>query len=279
MRGPELTVKLRGVRGSVPTPQAEKLGHGGNTPCVEIGLPGGELLILDAGTGIRRLGLELMKDGLAAHKINLFLTHFHWDHIHGLPFFAPLFEHAPISIFTGGSWQSSQSVIAGQMKSPYFPIDFGAAGAKCDFHDLDGSVFRSGACSVRAFPVHHPQGAFGFRIDAGGASVAYIPDREPGDPTLDRVLREAVDGVDILIHDAQYTPEEYVRYKGWGHSTWLEAVQVARDCHVDQLILFHHDPEHDDAALAAIQEAARQHFPNTCAAVEGWEAALGQQQP
>ncbi|MBS1858094.1 MAG: MBL fold metallo-hydrolase, partial [Acidobacteria bacterium] len=227
-----------------------------------------------AGTGIRRLGQELMRSGLKDRKINLFLTHFHWDHIHGLPFFAPIFENVPISFFTGGSGHTSESVLAGQMKSPYFPVDFKAAGSKCDFFDMDGSPFRSGPCTVQAFPVHHPQGAFGFRVEAFGSSLAYVPDREPGDPKLDRILCQSVEGVDILIHDAQYTPEEYELYRGWGHSTWLQAAQVAADCRVKQLVLFHHDPEHDDAAVERIQSEARQHFPNTCAAVEGWVATF-----
>jgi phosphoribosyl 1,2-cyclic phosphodiesterase len=264
-----LKVKLWGVRGSIPTPDPRNQFYGGNTPCVEIGLPGGEILILDAGIGIRQLGQHLMRQGLNGRKIHLFLTHFHWDHIHGLPFFAPLFENARISYFSGGPGDMLESALRGQMKYPYFPVDFGFVPSQSEFCGLADCSFRLGDTTVSAFPVNHPQGAYGFRVESRGASVVYAPDREPGDPELDRIMREAADSANVLILDSQYTREEYKRFKGWGHSTWNDCVDVARDAKAERLILFHHNPEHDDAQIASIEQQAQAEFPSACSAREG----------
>ena len=269
-----LKLRLWGVRGSVPTPCAKNLGYGGNTPCVEVRLPGGDVLIFDAGTGIRQLGFDLLKQPPPEGKIHIFLTHYHWDHIHGLPFFGPLFDTMRISFYTGGKLETLEQAMAGQMKNPYFPIDFETLASRHEYLDLGGGEFKNGEVSVRAFPVHHPQGACGFRVDAGDASIIYVPDREPGNAELDRVVRECSEGAGILIHDAQYTPEEYGRFKGWGHSTWEEAVQVARDSNVKELVLFHHDPEHDDNQISRIEKDASQRLETTRAAVEGWMVEL-----
>ena len=274
MSSRRLKVKLWGVRGSFPTPYASHLGFGGNTPCVEVRLPGDEILILDAGSGIRQLGQELLREGLNGRKIHLFLTHFHWDHIHGLPFFAPVFEPASLSFYTGGHANTLKSSIRGQMKYPYFPVDFDSVASQCEFQEVGAGPFKIGEASVYPFPVNHPQGAYGFRIESNGASLVYAPDREFGDHALDATLRKFSDRASILIVDSQYTLEEYTRFKGWGHSTWNDSVEVARDSKVEQLILFHHDPDHDDAAVARIETAAKRLLPNACAGREGWIAEL-----
>jgi phosphoribosyl 1,2-cyclic phosphodiesterase len=234
-------------------------------------LPNDDLFIFDAGTGIRDLGVALKDSpGDANRDIHLFLTHYHWDHIQGLPFFGPLYNPTCAMTFYSTCYSCGlRESLAGQMVTPYFPVDFEAVSGNRKFVNLGGSPITLGNLTVRPFPMHHPQGAGGYRIESGGASIVYATDREHGHSELDAVLREFAQDADILIHDAQYTPEEYQRFKGYGHSTWEEAVKVALDCNVKQLILFHHDPTHDDQAVSAIVESARARFPNTVGAREG----------
>jgi phosphoribosyl 1,2-cyclic phosphodiesterase len=266
-----LKLRFWGVRGSIPTPAAQNLGFGGNTACLEIRLPNDELFIFDSGTGIRELGLALRDNPADAERdIHLFLTHYHWDHIQGLPFFGPLYNPKIAMTFYSTCYACALSEsLAGQMKNPYFPVDFGAVSANKKFFNKGPMPVTLGDLTVRPFPLNHPQGAGGYRIESGGASIVYATDREHGHAKLDQVLRDNAQDADILIHDAQYTPEEYPHFKGYGHSTWEEAVNVARECNVKQLILFHHDPNHDDAAVCAIEENARARFPNTVGAREG----------
>lgn len=260
-----LKLKFWGVRGSIPTPMQQNLGYGGNTSCIEVRLPNDELFIFDAGTGIRQLGVALKDNPAdAARDIHLFLTHYHWDHIQGLPFFGPLYDPKRTLTFYATSYTSAlRESLSGQMIQPYFPVNFDAVSENKQFVNKGHMPVTVGDLTVRPFPMNHPQGASGYRIEAAGASVVYATDREHGDKKLDAVLREHSQNADILIHDAQYTPQQYPRFKGYGHSTWEEAVNVARECNVKRLILFHHDPDHDDAAVSEIVERARARFPNT----------------
>ena len=272
-----LKLKLWGVRGSIPTPDAGNLGYGGNTSCIEIRLPNGELFVFDAGSGIRNLGGDLLSAPPQNGKqpVNLFLTHFHWDHIQGLPFFGPLYDPSrPMTFYSGPYSMAVHEALAGQMSDPYFPVKFELVSPKREFIDLDAKPIRLGGLTVYPFELNHPQGATGYRIESAGAVIVYATDREHGHARLDSVLREYAQNADILIHDAQYTPEEHARFKGWGHSTWQEAVNVARDCNVKQIILFHHDPSHNDQKLSEIVEQARAQFVNTIGACEGWATML-----
>ncbi len=265
-----LKLKLWGVRGSIPTPVAQNLAYGGNTSCLEVRLPNDELFIFDAGTGIRELGLALKDNPAdAVRDIHLFFTHYHWDHLQGLPFFGPLYNPKIAMTFYSTCYACAlRESLAGQMVEPYFPVDFGAVSANKTFVNKGGLPVTIGDLTVRPFRLHHPQGAAGYRIESGGASIVYATDREHGHAELDAEIREHAQDADILIHDAQYTPEEFPRYKGYGHSTWEEAVAVARECNVKQLILFHHDPNHDDATVSAMVESARARFPNSLGARE-----------
>lgn len=267
-----MKLKLWGVRGSIPTPRKENLGYGGNTSCIEIRLPNHEFFIFDAGTGIRELGRALQQTSLhGSSDIHLFLTHFHWDHIQGIPFFGPLYDPNCRMNFYATSYACGlHEALAGQMTNPYFPVNFEAVSGNHRFINMGGSPISLGSLTVRPFPMHHPQGAGGYRIESGGASIVYATDREHGHEKLDEVLRDYAQDADILIHDAQYTPEEYARFKGYGHSTWEEAVNVALECNVKQLVLSHHDPNHDDQVVSAIVDCARARFPNTIGAREGW---------
>jgi phosphoribosyl 1,2-cyclic phosphodiesterase len=272
-------VRLRfwGVRGSTPTPQVENLTFGGNTSCVEIRTAANDCIIFDAGSGIRNLGQTLMKEA-AGQPINvkLFLTHFHWDHIQGVPFFAPIYgPKNHVEFYTGIEGRPLQETLEGQMAKPYFPVDFDQVAAKREFNTIDrGEMVDANGVKIIPFPLNHPQHASGYRIEAHGAVIVYATDYEHGHPELDKTLRDYAADADILICDAQYTPIEYETKRGWGHSTWLNAIHVARDAGARQLFLFHHDPTHDDQQMMRITEDARMQFENTTAAWEGFVAVL-----
>ena len=268
-----LQIRFWGVRGSTATPQAENLGFGGNTSCIEITARDGERIIIDAGTGIRALGRELIAEG-RQHNLNLFFTHFHWDHIQGIPFFAPLLQAGhTINFHSFPAPQEIRERLERQMSSPYFTLDFNAVGAQREYTQVNGS-FHDGALSVTAFPLHHPQGACGYRVEAHGASVVIATDLEHGDAALDKALRQNAEGADVLVYDAQYTPAEYVSRRGWGHSTYLAAAQAAKDAGVSKLILFHHDPTHDDDAVRDMVSETLPQFENTEAARESQSIIL-----
>ena len=278
-----LKMKLWGVRGSTPTPQIENLGHGGNTACVEIRLPTGEILIFDGGTGVRTLGLSLLDEFRGRNiRASFFLTHYHWDHIQGIPFFGPLYGED--NEFTFYSFPSSfpdargedkgrligvEEMLEGQMKNPYFPVNLALLPSQRNFVEIDRTPIKQGMASIHPFPMNHPQGARGYRIESNGASIVYATDLEHGYPALDTVVREYSQNANVLIYDSQYTPDEYSQHVGWGHSTWEEATRVAQDAGVEHLILFHHDPARTDQMMFEVVERARRKFHNTTAAKEG----------
>lgn len=264
-------IKFWGVRGTTPTPGLEYLQHGGNTACVEVRLADGQILIFDAGTGARRLGQSLMREhGQRPLAVKCFLSHFHWDHIQGIPFFAPLYSAAAeVKFYSIREPDEVRRTLEGQMLKPYFPVDFDYMSADRVFVKLDDRGLNCDELAVHAFPLNHPQGAVGYRVEYRGATIVYASDLEHGHASLDRVVREYARGADILIYDAQFTPQEYEGRRGWGHSTWLEATRVARDSGVKQLVLIHHDPEHDDSTLSRIVNDACEEFEDTSAAVEG----------
>jgi phosphoribosyl 1,2-cyclic phosphodiesterase len=270
-----LQLKFWGVRGSIPTPQPDNLGFGGNTTCVEVRLPNDEIIIIDGGTGLRYLGMQLMKD-FPNQKLALriLMTHFHWDHIQGIPFFAPLYlPDNQVSFYSDRPAERTQDILEGQMSSPYFPVRFEHLAAKRRFFQIDPEL-HVGDLTIRAFPMNHPQGASGYRLERNGAVLVHASDLEHGDQKYDRILLDHAQNADILIYDAQFTPEEYASKHGWGHSTFIEAARVAREAKVKKLILFHHDPGHDDRFMEQIVEQARQHFENTEAAAQGRQICI-----
>ncbi len=273
-----MRVKFWGVRGSTPTPQAENLRYGGNTSCVEVRL-GDQIYIFDCGTGFRVLGRELEREfGERPFAAHVFVSHFHWDHIQGMPFFRPLYD-SPNSQFifhSSSRTRSLEQVMAEQMASPYFPVNLDQMKAKLDFYNIEnGCLPMADGTRIKTAWLNHPQGCMGFRLETQQGILVYATDNEPGDANFDKAVRKLAEGADILIYDAQYLPEEYAaRRHGWGHSHWREAVNVVMESGAKELILYHHDPDHTDAIVDKVVEDARNYYPKVRAAAEGMEILL-----
>jgi len=274
-------VKFWGVRGSIPAPKRGTRRYGGNTPCVEV-RAGNQLLIFDAGTGIQDLGSELSarlgETGLRAY---LFFTHYHWDHIQGLPFFAPIyFSGATLKIL--GPRPGEGGKIAGVIRElftpPFFPVSFNQLRSSLRFEELPWeSDFFVGEARIRTCQLNHPQHTLAYRIDHDGASVVYATDHEPGDPACDEAIRRLAAGADLLISDAQYRPDELGEEKaGWGHGSWKHSVAIAQEAGVKRLLLFHHDPYRTDTELDYFVSYAREGFAATWAAGENMELEVAE---
>lgn len=273
-KGSHLRVRAWGVRGSIPTPSPGVLKFGGNTPCVEVTLADqfgcGSRMILDAGTGIRNLGMELSKQRCQDKDFHIFLTHFHWDHVQGLPFFSALYDRqATITFYSSRDPEVLREILWGQMVTPYFPVRFDDIAASVSFVQVGSTPMNFAGAQVSSFCLTHPQGATGFKIVFAGKTVVYATDHEHGQEAADLRLLNAARGADLLFYDSQYTPEEYPNRIGWGHGTWLEATKVGTAAEVKRLVLFHHDPGHDDEQMERIVELAQEKFANTTAATEG----------
>jgi phosphoribosyl 1,2-cyclic phosphodiesterase len=259
-----MRVTIWGCRGSVATPGAETVRYGGNTSCVEVSFDDGAVLVLDAGTGIRPLGQELV--ARAARRITVLLTHLHLDHLEGLRFFAPLFDpEVQVDIWGPPSPVSSlQERIARSFSPPLFPLDLRSLPAEVAFHDVPRQPWAIDGASLTASLVVHPGPTVGYRIETPRASVAYLPDHEPalagviGETPPDWISGAGLAaGVDVLFHDAQYSEDEYEARIGWGHSSVADAVTFARMAGARRLLLFHHEPLHDDGSLDRLEEHAR----------------------
>ncbi|HYF84905.1 MBL fold metallo-hydrolase [Azospirillum sp.] len=270
------TVTFWGVRGTIPCPMASHLGFGGNTSCVEV-RAGKQCIIIDAGTGLRALGRKLLAEGVTS--ATLLLSHTHLDHISGFPFFAPAYTKGfSLRVISGHLTGSPdiESVMARQMERPLFPVPLRTMGGDLSFLEVPpGHSFKlEGGVRIHTAALNHPDGATGYRIEYQGHSLAYVTDTEHVPDQPDRNILNLVDGVDLLLYDSTYTDDEWAQRVGWGHSTWMEAVRIARAAHVKTLGLFHHDPDHDDATMERIEAAAKAEFPNCFAAREGRTISL-----
>lgn len=269
-------VKFYGVRGSTPVCAPEFQGFGGNTTCILVEAPT-RTIILDAGTGIRQLGKDFRDDPHLGidRECYIAFSHFHWDHIQGLPFFAPAYDPRRTFILTAiGRDRYSKDlhgVFATPMRDDYFPVSLDNMGATFRFMQTPGDAVRVDQAFVRVLRHNHPGGAYSYRLqDSEGRALVYVTDIEHGDSIDPRVVALAQDA-DLLIHDGQYTPEELPRFRGWGHSSWAQAIEVAEQAKVRQLVITHHDPDHDDAFLARVEKACQARFRDCCLAREGME--------
>jgi len=265
-------IRFWGVRGTIPCPGPDTLRYGGNTPCVEV-MCGSERLILDAGTGLRELGRHLNgKEPLRAH---IFLTHTHFDHINGFPFFRPAYH--PQNHFEfwaghlGGRQGALQEVLAGLMQAPLFPVPIDIMHACIAFHDFKvGETLEPiSGIRLRTAPLNHPNGATAYRVEFQGRSVCYVTDTEHREGSLDQIIIDLIRGSQIVIYDATYTEAEYPCFRGWGHSTWNEGIRLCEAAGAGRLIAFHHDPDHNDDMLDQMAEELARARPGSEVAREG----------
>lgn len=259
-----MQVIFYGTRGSIPVCDPGFVEFGGNTTCVLLRFDTGRVAILDAGTGIRKLGNDLLAEGHEQfEEMVIGLSHTHWDHIQGFPFFKLAYD--PRRTFTmaicgcglNDDDDSLRRVFETQMQAEFFPVPLENLGATFNFKRLDLTGFKHpSGVEINASLHNHPGGAFGYRISQGGSTLVYCTDVEHGDSIDERVV-ELAKGADLLIHDGQYTPEELPEKKGWGHSTWEQAVEVAERAGVKNLALTHHDPEHETNLSAKWKKTVR----------------------
>ena len=272
-----MEVEFWGVRGSIASAGSRTSRYGGNTTCLEVSTPDG-LFIIDAGTGIRALGNRIMADGL--DRVHMLFTHCHWDHIQGIPFFAPFYnpnmtvDMVAVAPTMGAG--NLERILAAQMQPPTFPVPWDVMPSERVFRDLgEGESYQVGGTVVSWCALTHPNDVVAYRFDSNGHSVIFCTDTEHPpegpDPRLVAFSKDA----DLLIYDAQYTPEEYEERKGFGHSTWPIGIAAADAAGVAKLVLTHHDPNHDDRFLDGIAEVAMQARPGTILAREGLRLTVG----
>ncbi|MBF0551434.1 MAG: response regulator [Deltaproteobacteria bacterium] len=283
-----IKVTFWGVRGSIPAPAKNSVQYGGNTSCVEVRLGSGSIIVFDAGTGIRELGKTLNNQRINS-RIHIFLTHQHWDHIQGFPFFKPAFKPGNKLTLYSGQGIDTQRAITGQMDQPYFPIPLRTMGASVDFRNLAEREYSIDDFKIRAINLLHPGKTLGYRLTKEDKSIAYITDNEL--PTSGRDLNageldlatmdyyhkltDFCQGVDLLIHDSQYTNEEYQAHRGWGHSTFQAALELALDAKVKRFALYHYDPDRTDDQINEILQACQEIIDHRGAKLECLAAAEG----
>ncbi|HZP79388.1 MAG TPA: MBL fold metallo-hydrolase [Pseudolabrys sp.] len=271
-----VSVRFWGVRGSLPCPGADTLRYGGNTACIEVRC-GDHLVVLDGGSGLRALGEAVAPN--AALDADILFSHFHLDHVIGLPFFRPAYDPSTrLRLWSAPSisGETLAEVLPRLMSTSLFPVSTASLKAALDFRTFQrGDVLAlNAAIRVRTAALNHPGGATGYRIEHGGKAIVYVSDVEHYDGAIDPQIAALAADADLLVYDANYTDAEYAQHVGWGHSTWKEAVRLADAAKVKQLALFHHDPSHGDAMMDQIGAAAGAARPGTFVAREGASVVL-----
>ena len=279
-----MKLKFYGTRGSIPTCDAGFQQFGGNTTCLQLTFTDtNRIAIIDAGTGIRNLGKDLRAIGHIQEQLVLAFTHFHWDHIQGFPFFGPAYiPGQKITLLTLGrdpTVHSLREIFEVQMQSEYFPVQLDHMGADFEFLQIANAseyftAINGVQTKVTAQRHNHPGGAYGFRIERNGKVLVVCTDVEHPDAEVDPSVVELARGADLLVHDAQYTAEELQKRRGWGHSSYNQAMQVAELAGVKRLAMTHHDPEHDDEFLLRMERLCQERLPNCVLAREGMEITL-----
>ena len=259
---------VHGARGSMSVSGDAYRRYGGNTTCFAVEVAPKHYLVIDCGTGLRNL--EHLLDLSSPHTFSVFLTHFHWDHIQGLPVFSPLYDemhrfvfHAVVSHGVGVG-----ELLGRGLRPPLFPVALDEAPAAVSYHSLEGPVNIAGVMVTPA-ALRHPQGVTAYRLDSDVRSVVIATDHEAGDPDVDARLTDLASGADVLLHDGQYTEEELTAKAGWGHSSWAKAVDAAKAAGVARLVLTSHDPDRSDDGVDHLVQTARRRFALTYAAYEG----------
>lgn len=253
-------IKFWGVRGSIACPSAKYVSYGGNTSCVEASL-GGQRIIFDCGTGLRNLGHYFIRKN--AKRAHILLSHTHWDHINGFPFFTPAFRsNCSFTIMAGHLYDKDvgvRDVMAGQMTQPMFPVPIDAMEAKLDFENFTaGDSFNLARdVKITTCRLNHPDNATGYRIDYQGAALCYVTDTEHVVGKPDENILGLIEGADLVIYDSTYTDTEFERKHGWGHSTWQEGIRLCQAANVKRLAIFHHDPDHEDGFMEQLEAEAQ----------------------
>ena len=268
-----MRIKIWGCRGSIPSPGCDNNKYGGNTTCVEVRLKDGSLIVIDARTGIRCLGNTLLK-ARGPKNVHLLLTHAHWDHLQGFPFFVPAYMEEYSIIVRGGrpAKQSLEAFLAHQMDPPYFPVPFRDLKASFDFRQENGQYLSIGNVAIITIPLKHPNGGYGYKFIEGDKTFVFLTDNEIGfdhpgglpDAEYAAICRNA----DLLIHDGQYTEQEYEISRGWGHSTFRSVTDLSISADVKRLGIFNHDQRHLDQDLDRYIEECRQQISEEKSRVE-----------
>lgn len=257
----------------MPVDAVDTQRYGGATICLHVDLGGGNHLVLDAGTGLRYLPDYLGED---AKHFTFLITHYHWDHVLGLPFFPPVYQPQFEFTFYGHKYgdMTLERAVEGVFGPPWFPISVAETPSIKTFIPIDGKPFHVGPVTVSTAELYHPQGVTSYRLDHEGRSMVLATDTEAGDPDADQRLIQLAHGANVLLHDAQYLPGELNSHHGWGHSSWEHAVDMAQRAEVEKLVLVSHDPMRTDEGVDDIVAAARARFENTEAAHIGMEIPL-----
>ena len=264
-------IRFWGVRGSNPTPDKDKMEFGGDTSCIEVRTSDNELIILDMGSGIRNLGNKILSDPSYPKNINIFLSHFHWDHIMGFLLFTPLYDASfTFNIYGYNKHTQTKSFSKKILDPTFWPVSLDMLNATINFFDLDGeAVSINSKTSVDYINHAHPNTATSYKVTIDGHSVVYTTDCEHPSDSLNKNVLSIADNVDILIHDSHYTKDDLKTHKGWGHSSWEKSTTVANEAQVKSLFLFHFNPSYNDEKIKEIEYEAKKEFSATIAAKQG----------